>query len=243
MSQLERIVVRYKAILFDMDGTLLPMDTHDFSRQYFKSLYAKLAKHGLKAENFGDLMWAGVAAMVKNDGSKTNEDAFWEAFEPMTGLKKDAVNGDCLEFYGNEFHQAKAFTQENPLAAEAVRLAHEKAEQVVLATNPLFPMVGQITRMSWIGLSPADFALVTSYESDSYCKPNPKYFLSVCERIGVKPEECLMIGNDEGEDMYAGTLAGLNCYLVTDWMIPNEKHPWEGDRGTFSELIEMLKAL
>lgn len=233
--------MKYRAILFDMDGTLLPMDTDEFTKGYFKYLYVKLAKYGIKAEDFGKVMWAGVAAMVKNDGSKTNEEAFWIDFKARTGLEKDGINEDCLDFYANEFHVARKFTSENPLAKEAVRLAHEKAEIVALATNPLFPMAGQKTRMSWIGLSPEDFDLVTSYEEDTYCKPNPKYFVSVCERLGVSPEECLMIGNDEGEDMYAASSIGMDCYLVTDCMIPNEKHPWQGPRGSFEELIEVLK--
>ena len=34
-------------------------------------------------------------------------------------------------------------------ADKAMRLAREKADKVVLATNPLFPMAGQATRLSW----------------------------------------------------------------------------------------------
>lgn len=235
--------MKYKAILFDMDGTLVPMETHAFTKGYFKFLYAKLAKHGLDAASFGQNMWAGVAAMVKNDGSKTNEDAFWEVFEVLTGLKKDIVNGDCLEFYGNEFQQAKQFTEENPLAVEAIRAAREKAELVILATNPMFPMVGQKTRMGWVGLKPEDFDLVTAYEDERFCKPNPMYFTSICQQLGLNPQECLMIGNDEDEDMHAAAKAGLNAWLVTNWMIPSKTAPWEGPRGSFAETVEMLKNL
>lgn len=235
--------MKYKAILFDMDGTLLPMDTDSFTKSYFKLLYAKLAGYGLDASCFGANMWQGVKAMVKNDGSMTNEDAFWKEFSRLYGIEKHPINEDCLEFYGNEFHQAKQFTGENPLAAEAVRVAHQKAPIVALATNPLFPMVGQETRMSWVGLRPEDFDLVTCYEKDCYSKPNPRYFLSVCEQLGVQPGECLMIGNDEGEDMAAASGVGMDCYLVTDCMITNEKHPWQGAKGSFAQMVEMLKNL
>lgn len=235
--------MKYKAILFDMDGTLVPMDTHDFSRQYFKFLFAKLSKYNLDASAFGTNMWAGVAAMVKNDGSKTNEDAFWAAFEKLIGVPKAVINDDCIDFYGNEFQKAKTFTGENPLAVKAVKLAREKAEKVILATNPLFPMVGQYTRMSWVGLKAEDFDMITSYETDSYCKPNPAYYLDICKRMKLLTEECLMIGNDEGEDMYAASLAGMDGFLVTDCLIPDVKHPWNGNRGSFIELIDMLENL
>lgn len=235
--------MKYKAILFDMDGTLVPMDVNVFTNGYFKGLTKKLAPHGVPADLLVKGVWAGTKAMVANDGAKLNEDVFWEVFEKLIGKGKEEMNEDCLSFYGNEFNEAICFTSPNPLAKEAVGLARQKAEKVVLATNPFFPMVGQCTRMGWVGLKQEDFDLVTAYETDRYCKPNPKYYLSVCERIGVKPEECLMIGNDETEDMYSASSIGMDTYLVTEWSISSEKHPYMGERGTFAELVEKLKNL
>jgi FMN phosphatase YigB (HAD superfamily) len=235
--------MRYQAILFDMDGTLLPMDNDVFTGGYFQDLYKKLAHHGMEARALIDAVWTGIKAMVMNDGSRTNEEAFWDKFCQITGIEMEAIKPECLDFYGNEFRDAKRFTGENLLAVKAIETAREKADKVVLSTNPLFPMVGQRTRMDWLGLSEDDFDLVTCYESDSYCKPNPEYFRSVCERIGIAPGDCLLIGNDENEDMYAGTVAGLNCYLVTDCMISSKEHPWEGPKGTFAEMVAMLEQL
>lgn len=234
---------KYKAIMFDLDGTLVPMDMKEFTEGYFVGLGKKLAPFNFEHKELVDAIWTGTAAMVKNDGSRTNREAFWETFEKITGKPGKEVDPYCLSFYENEFIEAKCFTQDNPLAKEAVKIAHEKAEKVVLATNPLFPMAGQITRLKWIDLTPEDFLFVTAYEDCVNCKPNPAYFLYVCEKAGVKPEECLMIGNDENEDMYAASSVGMDCYLVTDTMIKSEKHPWQGPKGTFAEMIEMLKAL
>ncbi len=235
--------MRYQAILFDLDGTLLPMDTDTFTHGYFRMLFRKLAKYGLDPKEFPRIMWEGVAAMVKNDGSMTNEEAFWQHFVAQTGLPREGISDDSLSFYINEFDAARQWTGANPLAAEAVRIAREKAERVVLATNPLFPMAGQITRMRWVGLRPQDFDLVTSYEAERFCKPNPMYYLSICERLGLRPADCLMIGNDECEDMLAATIAGMHGYLVTDCMIRSDTHPWHGDRGSFAQMTAMLSSL
>jgi len=233
----------YKAILFDMDGTLLPMDMEAFTKGYFRLLAKKLLPFGIEKERLVPAIWEGTRAMVKNDGSETNDRAFWRRFCEVCGFSEAQIGAACLDFYINEFNEAKAFTGENPLAREAVRLARQKAPIVALATNPLFPMEGQATRMGWVGLKPCDFDLVTCYDTDRYCKPNPMYFTSVCERLKVKPDECLLIGNDENEDMRAGTEAGLDCLLVTDWMIEDKNHHWQGARGTFSEMVEMLRGL
>lgn len=226
--------MRYSAILFDLDGTLLPMETETFAKAYFHALAKELAPFGIPADALIKAIWGGTKAMMKNDGSRLNADVFWDTFTALTGVKRNAVEPLCDRFYSEGFHAARVATAPNPLAVEAVRLAREKADKVVLATNPLFPMEGQITRMSWIGLSPADFDLVTCYSTDRFCKPNPAYFSDVCARISAEPRHCLMIGNDEREDMAA--------YLITDCRIPCPDAPWTGPQGTFQEMLEMLRA-
>lgn len=233
-----------KAIFFDLDGTLLPMDQEQFTKGYFKELAAVLVPVTRAApQALVAAVWDGTKAMVKNTGEQCNADVFWARFSAVTGLDTDLCRPLCDRFYSHEFHRARQFTGENPLAVEAVALARQKGRAVVLASNPLFPLVGQASRLSWVGLKPEDFNLVTSYESDRFCKPNPLYYTAICERLGAAPQDCLMIGNDETEDMYAATAAGLRGWLVTDCRIPSEAHPWDGPRGTFAELVEMLRTL
>lgn len=232
-----------KAILFDMDGTLLPMDEDVFTKGYFKLLAKKLCPLGIGAEELIDAVWDGTRCMYKNDGRKTNEEVFWERFSEKTGLDYKPFYDASNDFYPNEFNEARVFSEENPRAKEAVMIAHEKADKVVLATNPLFPMTGQVTRMSWMGLTPSDFDFVTSYDNSSFTKPNPKYFEFVCKTIGVLPKDCVMIGNSEDEDMHAAASLGMETFLVEGFVKPSKVKPYEGRRGTFEEMIEYLKTL
>ena len=231
----------YQAIFFDLDGTLLPMDQEVFTKAYFAKLSEKLAVTGKTAGELIPAVWAGVKQMVKNDGKRTNEAVFWETFIQLTGLSEEVVRPLCEDFYKVDFHAVRPVTGENPLAVRAVAAARAICPNVVLASNPLFPLDGQLTRMSWVGLSAKDFTAITSYETDSFCKPNPAYYQALCKRLGVDPKDCLMIGNDEAEDMAAATAAGLSCYLVTDCRIPSEAHPWKGAQGSFAELTDALE--
>lgn len=235
--------MRYQAILFDLDGTLLPMDPEKFLKLYFGALAKELAPFGLTAETLFKPFWAATKAMMTNTTGKLNSDVFWEIFCGMTGLTREAVEPICDNFYTNGFLNARLATEENPLAVEAIRAAREKADKVVLATNPLFPMVAQRTRMGWLGLKPEDFDLVTCYSTDRHCKPNPAYFDDICARLGLDSAKCLMIGNDDREDMACASSRGMDCYLVTNWRLPDQEHPWTGPSGTFAEMVEMLKSL
>jgi len=235
--------MRYQAILFDMDGTLVPMDQDLFVKVYMKELCGALCPLGVEPQLLVQTVWDGVRAMVKNDGSRTGEEVFWQVFAHKTQQPAERFQPTCNEFYRTRFHNARPATGPNPLAREAVALAHRLAPHVALATNPLFPIDGQITRMSWVGLSPADFDLVTSYESDRFCKPNPAYYAEVCRRLGVEPAACLMIGNDDEEDGWAASSLGMDVYLVTDCRIPSKARPWQGRMGSFTELMDWLKGL
>ena len=232
-----------KAVFFDLDGTLLPMDIEKFTKGYLYLLSSKLSLLGLSSDIIVGAVWAGVKDMYANDGSNTNKELFWKAFERFTGKSRAGFLEESDAFYDNEFRAAKQFTAENALAKKAVELAGKNGRKVVLATNPVFPKNAQEARLSWIGLSSGDFELVTDYESDSFTKPNPKYYLSICDRIGVAPEECLMVGNDVTEDMMGASEAGLSCFLVTDYIIKSDKFEWGGPSGDFKELLEYLETL
>lgn len=232
--------MRYEAIMFDLDGTLLPMDMKKFEKGYFGALAARLSPIGLAPDVLIAAVWTGTKAMVKNDGVIKNAEVFWNVFGKVTGVDVAPYRAQSDDFYLNEFEGMRAFTCENPLARKAVTFARAISDKVVLATNPLFPMTAQLKRASWVGLEADDFEAVTSYETEAFSKPNPKYYLSLCERLNVAPENCLMIGNDEREDMLAASAAGMQCYLVTDNIIECDDFKWNGPRGTFDELLEFL---
>ena len=227
-------------ILFDLDGTLLPMDQEKFVNGYFKMLAAKLAPYGYEPQQLINAILAGIKAMIKNDGSQLNEDAFWKRFVDIYGDKVLADKPVFEDFYKNEFQDARSFCGFNPKAAETVRLLKDKGYRVVLATNPLFPSIATESRIRWARLEPSEFDLYTTYENTSYCKPNLDYYRDILKRINCRPEECLMVGNDVGEDMVVEAL-GMQAFLLTDCLINTQKKDITAyPHGSFEQLLSML---
>lgn len=207
-----------KMILFDLDGTLLPMDQDVFVKTYFGMLAKKLATHGYEPEKLIQSIWSGTSAMIKNTGEKLNEEVFWDDFASYFGekAKEDLPLFDA--FYQNEFDEVQKVCGYNPQAAETLKRIKDAGFRVALATNPLFPSIATEKRIRWAGLSPNDFELYTTYENSRYCKPNLKYYQEIIEQLGVVPEECLMVGNDIGDDMVVTEL-GMQVFLLTDCLI------------------------
>ncbi len=220
-------------VLFDLDGTLLPMQQEPFIKLYFGLLAKACVPLGLAKEKLLPAVWAGTEAMVKNDGAVLNHDRFWDTFAAAMGEHVRALEPAFDRFYGGEFHGAKAATQPTPLAAECVALLKAKGYRLILATNPLFPLVGVESRMAWAGLNPADFERITHYGNSRYCKPNPAYYREIFELTGADPRESLMVGNDVREDLCVAQL-GCGTYLVTDCLEHGEDVPAAPIQGALS---------
>lgn len=230
-------------VLFDLDGTLLPMDQDVFIESYLRGLVKKLAPYGYDPETLARTIWAGTAAMVKNQGQTNNEAVFWKVFCGVFGeqaLKDLPVFED---FYRNEFQNVAHDCGYDPRARELIRSLKAMGLRLVLATNPLFPALATHSRVRWAGLENGDFELITTYENARRCKPNPQYYLDILDQLGLTPEECLMVGNDVTEDMIAETL-GLKVFLLTDNLINKQQLPIQHyPHGSFPELLAYIKEL
>lgn len=230
-------------VLFDLDGTLLPMDQDVFVERYFGLLAKKMAPYGYEPKKLFSAIWAGVGAMVENDGSRNNEAAFWEKFAQIYGRDMTADIPLFEEFYRVEFQGAKESCGFNPQAARLVRWLKERGLRVVLATNPVFPAAATESRIRWAGLEPEDFEWYTTYENIGCSKPNPDYYREILRRLALSPEECVMVGNDVDEDMVAQTL-GMKVFLLTDCLINKSgKDISQYPHGGFAECRSCLQEL
>jgi FMN phosphatase YigB (HAD superfamily) len=230
-----------KAVLFDLDGTLLPMDQDVFIKTYFTGLVKKLAPHGRQPDTLIRSIWAGTGAMVANDGGYTNEEVFWRSFAEFFG--PDVRNDEPIlnDYYANEFQQVREVCGFDPRAKQIVDGLHRAGVQVILATNPLFPAIATHSRIRWAGLQPEDFSLVTTYENSRHCKPNPDYYRDILAQLKLDAADCIMVGNDVDEDMVAQQL-GMQVFLLTPCLI--NKHGADINRwphGGFDELLAFLQ--
>ena len=197
----------------------------------------------LDPKKFIGAVWAGYEAMVKNDGSRTNREAFWSYMEPELPISTEESENIALKFYENEFNQAICTTKPTPVSNQIVKKAKSRGLETYLATNPVFPQCATMNRIRWAGLVAEDFKVITTYETSTYCKPNPEYFRRILEEFSLDPSECLMVGNDVEEDLAIRSL-GVKTYLVTDTMENKKDLPVKSDYiGTLEELLKFIETV
>jgi FMN phosphatase YigB (HAD superfamily) len=226
-----------KHVLFDLDGTLIHFDHVLFVKNYVSLLSKKLA-HLTDPIKFSEQLLTATGLMIQStDGSKTNAEVFWEYLNTNAKLPKETLDPLIESFYDNDFEQLKEMVTV-PEILPIVRKIIKKNIPITVATNPVFPLKAVKNRLAWAGLQDIDFKLITAYESSHYCKPSLQYFQEIADTLGVKPEECLMIGNDVSEDLVAGKI-GMKTYLLTDYILNRQNIKIQADYvGTVADLTK-----
>lgn len=232
-----------KVVLFDLDGTLLPMDQDVFTNEYFRRLIAKVSPYGYDAEKLIQATWAGTVAEAKNDGVRSNKTVFWKTATEVYGRDFEPDMPIFDEYYENDFQEVQKVCGYNADAARSISVLKQKGFRVALATNPIFPRVATEHRIRWAGLVPKDFEWISTYENSCYAKPNPDYYRDIAQRLQVAPEKCLMVGNDVREDMIAKKI-GMKVFLLTDCLINKDNKDISAyPNGNFGDMLMYIDQL
>lgn len=201
----------FRAVLFDLDGTLLDNDMHRFLRHYYPLLAGRFAAL-VPEETFMQCLMQGAEAMLGNNGQETNEEAFNRVFYSLIGRPQEELEPIFEDFYAVDFPSLRHLTRSKPEAPAVVEQALEMGCDVVVSTNPLFPATAVEQRLAWAGVAGYPYRLVTSFENCRAAKPNLLYFEQILEAIGCPAGAALVVG-DEDADMVAGHI-GCSTFLV-----------------------------
>lgn len=230
-----------KAVLFDLDGTLLPMEANTLLDADLSGMCVYLEPYGYSPVLLGKAFHNSIIAMIRNDGRRKNEDVFWQCFYDLFGDKVSEHKAIISHYYEQEFETIRTACGYDSRASACVREIRNMGFMTILATNPFFPLSMIKARLRWAGVDHNLFDHITTFDNSSFCKPNPAYYTEILEKLDLKAEECLMIGNDVTEDMVAETV-GIKTFLLTDCIINREARDIEQwAHGSFPELMKYIR--
>jgi FMN phosphatase YigB (HAD superfamily) len=229
-----------RAVLFDLDGTLLDLDLGAFLDRYFAALEAAagpLAPHMRADADAMSAIHAAVRAMMLPHAGETNENVFYQQFHALTGADLSVHWPVFGEFYANVFPTLGDTAAPAAGARRAVSTALDLGLKVAIATNPIFPREAVACRLAWAELADLPVHLVTTYETMEACKPDAVYYLQTAQLLGVAPGECLMVGDDRSLDMPAADVGMRTYYVGDDVDAPADM------RGDLEALADLLPRL
>ncbi len=209
---------RTRAILFDLDDTLLTNNMDSFLPRYLALLSAYAADYYDPGLLIQHLLVATRAMAENTDPTVTNEEAFWTEFSRLSGLDYVEMTPFFSHFYQTRFNEIQSLTQPRPEARPLVEWAFQQGYAVVIATNPMFPRVAVDRRLAWAGIDDFDYDLVTSYEIMHSTKPHPSYFREILDRLDCSPAGALMVGDDWEKDILPACQVGIDTF----WIAPAE---------------------
>jgi len=203
-----------KAVLFDLDNTLIRFSERKFIEAYIVKV-VPLFSDMIPPEAFLERLVFSVRALLNNNGEMSNMQYFMRHFSTGYEERSAEIWRRFTEFYDTQFDQFRELVSVPQGGREVFAQLKQKGVKLVIASNPIWPMQVQMKRLSWADLGDMQFDLVTSLENMSYCKPRLEYYQETCLKIGESPQSCLMVGNDPVNDMSVATM-GMKTFLVTD---------------------------
>ena len=103
-----------KAVFFDLDGTLLPMDQDVFIKTFSGLLMKKMVElKSYDPKQFSTGIWSAIGRIGTNDGKITNEELWWKVYCSIMGRQAREDEKIFLDFYENELKAKTVFTKIN----------------------------------------------------------------------------------------------------------------------------------
>lgn len=185
-----------KAIIFDLDGTLV-----DSARDLQDATNILLAEEGLQPISLDEvksMIGDGVAKLVERAIAATGGDL----------ARLPALVGRFLKIYEAN---ASRYTEAYPGVPDTLEGLKRLGLPLAVVTNK--PYAATIDILEVLGLR-AFFGAVVGGDTLPERKPHPAPILMALDRLGVSPEEALMVG-DNYHDVQAAHAAGVRAFAVT----------------------------
>ncbi|MFC7370341.1 HAD family hydrolase [Fictibacillus iocasae] len=191
-----------KAILFDLDGTLLDRDTS--VKRFIEDQHSRLND---VLSHIPKKLFADRFIELEQNGYVWKDKVYQKLAEELAVRR--IPPGDLLEDYLTQFkHHCTPF----PNLHETLEDLKKKGFYLGLVTNGYG--VFQYDTISALGVKHY-FDTILISEMEGLRKPDPRIFENAAQRLNVKTSECLFVGDHPKNDIEAARNTGMTAVWKT----------------------------
>lgn len=232
-----------KAVLLDLDDTLITSNTHNFFPAYLREL-GQYAAAISPPEQFVDQMMSSFErTLYQYDPARPLYERVMERFSEDIGHELATLEPLFASFYRDAYQALSGWIRPRPESRRLLEWLFDHDYTVVVATNPGLPEAAIHHRMRWGDIPPEqyDFDMITTLESMHFGKPTAEYYSEIVLRLGVEPHEAIMVGDDWDADLVGAAAAGLHTFWVTtEGSEPPDGSIQVSGYGTYESFVEKV---
>lgn len=184
-------------------------------------------------------------------GEKNNYDITMDFLKSLLGLNKISIGKRFRETFGEDFPFEKFHLEHHEIAdriiekeglgikkglIELLNFLDERSIKKAVATSSNRNRAEKLLNTAGI-LERFDTVLCGDEVSNG--KPDPEIFLNVCKKVGIKPEEAIVLEDSE-MGLKASVAGGIKCIIVPDLVEPSEENSGLA-YGVLKNLEEVIK--
>jgi len=232
-----------KAVLIDMDDTLLRLDTQAFTRRYMEPLAQfVIARSGVTADQYRTAFSASIRAVTAGrDPLMFNRETMDNPLRAGLNVTPEQYRAITDEFFATHYRGLREGSSPALGAEHLIEFLKARGLRVIVATNPLFNTPATEERLRWAAIDPAAVDFITTADNMHFVKPSLHYYLEILARFGLAPEDALMVGDDLSNDIAPAALVGLATFHVRwNTTVSNQKSDPLAHSGTLGEVARLI---
>ena len=213
-----------KAVLFDYDNTLGNREAYAYE------LYREIVEtHHADLDSF-DKECITQSCMILDQHGFVNKNYVKDSIRTLYGI--ELYPGDLNAFWEKNLGRyAECFE-------DAKELLEKLKPKYTLAVITNGDSYGQRSKLERSGILPY-FEEVFISGAVGITKPDPRIFLMAAEKLGVRPEECVFVGDGFRTDIRGAKKAGMNPV----WMWPFSERKMREDIPVIHRISELETVL
>lgn len=201
-----------KSVLIDLDNTLIQNDDKLFAVEFAHQLRTFGESHGIHTL---DQIFREAIKRIRKETitHQTVQERIIQYTSEQTGADDDEIHACYATFYRTI--PLAEFTKPLSGAKDFLQQLLTCNYDVVIATNPMYPRQFAIERMIQGGLEAfiEQISFITHADNMHFLKPTVCYYAELLARTGLEPDQVVMIGDRDDNDILPAKTLGIKGYL------------------------------